>query len=126
MSTGVLNAGLYTAEHVDAVYGTVLRHAHVALAGGRSVILDGTWRDPRQWERARKLAEESASALVQFTCAVSLQNASTRLRERATTTSDATPAIAAALVQDDGAIRDGHLIETSRPLAESVARAEES
>jgi len=124
-STGVLNAGLYTADNVAAVYDAVLRRAEVALAGGRSVILDGTWRDPCQRERARKLAEESASALVEFTCAVSLEDASARIRERAATTSDATPAIAAALADHDGAVRDGHLIETSRPLAESVAQAEE-
>ena len=34
---GVLNAGLYTAENVSAVYDEVLRRAHLHLGGGRTV-----------------------------------------------------------------------------------------
>ena len=51
---GKLNGGLYTPENVSAVYDEVLRRACLLLSGGSSVILDGTWRDPRQRELARE------------------------------------------------------------------------
>jgi uncharacterized protein len=123
--TGVLNEGLYSADNVAAVYDAVLRRAHLELAGGRSVILDGTWRDPRQRERARKLADETASMMVQFDCSVPLEDASARIRERSATTSDATPEIAAALASHRHEPLAGHPIDTSRPLVDSVDEAQE-
>ena len=122
---GVLNAGLYTAENVSAVYDEVLRRAHLHLGGGRTVILDGTWRDTRQLERARMLADETAAQIVEFTCSVPQAEASARIQNRTATTSDATPQIAAALAEHNGASQAGHPIDTGRPLADSVAQAQE-
>src|SRR5699024_5502320 len=65
-AAGVLDAGLYTAENVAAVYDEILRRAQLLLSGGRSVILDGTWRDQRRRDRARRLADESVAAMVQL------------------------------------------------------------
>ena len=96
-TAGILDSGLYTAENVCAVYDAVLRRAHLYLSGGRSVILDGTWRDARQRWRARELANETCSPIVEFTCTAPLDEASARIQRRFTTTSDATPEIAAAL-----------------------------
>ena len=124
-TAGDLDEGLYTAENVAAVYDEVLRHAHLYLCGGHSVILDGTWRDARQRERARKLADETAAPIVEFTCSVPLDEASARIRSRPATTSDATPQIAAALAEHNGASQAGHPIDTGRPLADSVAEAEQ-
>ncbi|HVQ50651.1 MAG TPA: AAA family ATPase [Mycobacterium sp.] len=124
-TAGVLDAGLYTTENVSAVYDEVLRRAHLLLSGGRSVILDGTWRDLRQRERARMLAAQTSSAIVEFTCSAPLERASARIENRGVTTSDATPLIAAELADHSDASIDGHLIDTSRPLADSVAEAEQ-
>ena len=120
----VLDEGLYAAENVAAVYDEMLRRAHLNLRSGWSVTLDGTWRDARQRERARELADETASPIVEFTCLVPLDEASARIRNRSATTSDATPQIAAALAEHNGASHAGHPINTGRPLAESIAEAE--
>ncbi len=102
-TTGVLDAGLYTAGNVSAVYDLMLRRAHMYLGGGQSVMLDGTWRDAQQRERARGLAAETVSPIVEVTCTAPLGEAAARIQRRSSTTSDATPEIAAALAtHNDG------------------------
>lgn len=121
---GTVDAGLYAPEQVAAVYDEVLRRARAPLAGGTSVILDGTWRDARMRERAHALAAEVAAPTVEFTCAVPLDEASARIRSRTATTSDATPEIAAALAERDAGWPGSHRIDTSRPLERSVEEAQ--
>jgi aminoglycoside phosphotransferase family enzyme/predicted kinase len=122
---GELNAGLYTPENAKRVYDEVLRRARLLLAGGRSVILDGTWRDVRQRERARAFAGEIASPIVELTCSLPLSMVSARVRGRRKSTSDATPEIAEALAVRGAETFDTHRIDTSRTLAESVSEAYE-
>jgi predicted kinase len=121
---GVLDVGLYAPEHVSAVYDEVLRRAHLGLCRGHSVILDGTWRDGRQRDRARALADATASLFVEFACSLAAQEASLRVAHRSATASDATPAIAVALAEHDAVSPQGHSIDTSRPLAANVEEAQ--
>jgi aminoglycoside phosphotransferase family enzyme/predicted kinase len=123
--SGELDAGLYTAKNVSAVYDEVLRRAHLTLSGGRSVILDGTWRDPGQRTRARQVAHETSSRIVEFRCELPLEQATGRIQRRLTSTSDATPYIAAALAETDTEPEGSYRIDTGRPLAESVAEAQQ-
>jgi predicted kinase len=121
---GGLNAGLYAPENVSVVYREVLQRARPRLDAGRTVILDGTWRDAGERERAYALAAETASSAIEFTCSVPVREASARIAARRESSSDATPQIAAAL-GDVGA--DGttfYPIDTGRPLADSVAEAQ--
>jgi aminoglycoside phosphotransferase family enzyme/predicted kinase len=120
---GEVDAGLYTPENVSIVYDDVLRRARQLLALGMSVILDATWRDAQQRDKSRKLANETASALVEFTCSLSLQEAAKRIQGRHASASDATAEIAAALTEHSTESFDSYRIDTSRPLAESVAEA---
>ena len=124
-SAGELDAGLYSPENVTAVYDEVLRRAQVLLGGGSTVILDGTWRDARQRERARKLADETSTPIVEFTCTVPLGEASARIQGRTESASDATPEIAAAIAEHSRGPFDGYPIDTSQPLADSVAEAQQ-
>ena len=124
-SAGDLDAGLYSPENVTAVYDEVLRRAQLLLGSGSTVILDGTWRDARQRERARELADETSTPIVEFTCSVPLREASARIQGRTESASDATPEIAAAMAERSGGPFDGHPIDTSRPLADSVAEAQQ-
>ena len=124
-TTGVLDAGLYSAENVAAVYDTVLRRARLYLGGGQSVILDGTWRDPRQRQRARELAVETAAPIIEFTCSLPMDEASARIENRSATTSDANPEIAAALATHEDVWFEAHPIDTGRPMVDSVAEAHE-
>ena len=121
---GDLDAGLYAPANVSAVYDEVLRRARRSLSNGSSVILDGTWRDARQRERARSLGEQVATPIVEFSCSVPLKEASRRIQERSGTNSDATPHIAAALAKGSGKSSYAHSIDTSRPLTDSVAEAQ--
>jgi predicted kinase len=122
---GALDSGLYSADNVAAVYDAVLRHAHLRLCRGESVILDGSWRDPRQRGRAREIAGETASVIMEFVCTAPAETAASRIATRTTTTSDATPEIATALLGHGDGWRDAHRLNTSRPVADSVAEAQE-
>jgi aminoglycoside phosphotransferase family enzyme/predicted kinase len=122
-SIGVLDSGLYTPENVNIVYDEVLRRTRMLLGRGVSVILDGTWRDPEHRARARRLAGETHSPIVELTCTLPVDEASQRIENRPVTTSDATPEIAAALADLTGASAGGHPIDTTRPLADSLAEA---
>ena len=124
-SAGGLNTGLYSPENVASVYDEVLRQARESLTGGQSVVLDGTWRDAHQRQRARLLGDETGSPMVELTCSLPLVDASARIRSRRETTSDATPEIAEALAEQARGPLAGHPIDTSRSLADSVAEAQQ-
>ncbi|MDT5208454.1 MAG: uncharacterized protein QOF67_869 [Mycobacterium sp.] len=121
---GALNTGLYAADNVAAVYEAVLWHARLSLCRGESVILDGTWRDSRQRQRAHDLAGETASTTLEFVCTAPEEIAATRVQTRTNTASDATPEIAAAFSGSDAEWHGAHRINTSRPLADSVTEAQ--
>lgn len=120
---GHLGAGLYAPENVAAVYDEVLRRAETWLGLGSTVILDGTWRDPRHRARAHRLAVATASPVVDFTCSLPVQEAAQRIVARGASSSDADPEIAAALHEF---ARDGrsHPIDTARPITDSVNEAQ--
>jgi aminoglycoside phosphotransferase family enzyme/predicted kinase len=120
---GELDTGLYTPENKATVYDEVLRRARSSLSGGRSVILDGTWHDARQRERAHGVANETSSLIVEFRCSLPIGEATERIEKRPISASDATPEIAAALAETDTEPEGSHHIDTGRPLAESVAEA---
>jgi hypothetical protein len=121
---GVLGQGLYSQENIDAVYDAVLRTAHLSLCEGLPVILDGTWQDDGSRQRARRVAAEASAPMVEFACAAPLDAAVTRIRTRTATTSQVTPDIATALAEryrEHGGRPGAHRIDTTRPLAQSVA-----
>jgi len=123
--TGVYDAGLYEHDKVGAVYEAALRRAELLLAGGHSVILDGTWRDPRHRAQAREVARQERCPTVELACTASLEEAGARIANRVGTTSDATPRIASAIARDEHTWDGAHYLDTSRPLGESVAEAHE-
>jgi aminoglycoside phosphotransferase family enzyme/predicted kinase len=122
---GRLEAGLYTPENTARVYTVVRRRAHSVLASGGSVILDGTWRAEPERERVRELAQTAHAALVELACTTPLREAQARIETRTGSTSDATPEIAAAMEHRAGAWPGAYVIDTARPIADSVAEAQE-
>ncbi|MGH3642555.1 MAG: AAA family ATPase, partial [Mycobacterium sp.] len=122
---GVYNAGLYSSDKVDAVYTTMLRQADLLLAGGQQVILDATWRDLRHRLKARDAAREGHCPIIELACTVSVTEAVSRIAARSVTTSDATASIASAMARGDQTWAGAHHIDTSRPLGDSVAEAQE-
>ncbi len=124
---GVLGAGLYTPENVETVYDDLLRQARLALCGGRTVILDATWHDPRHRQRARDIAREVSAGIVELACIAPVEATIERIRARtAATTSQVTPEIAAAMARrDDGTWAESKVLDTTKPLAETVAAAQD-
>ncbi|MGA9491363.1 MAG: AAA family ATPase [Mycobacterium sp.] len=121
---GVLNAGLYSAPNVAAVYGETLRQACILLTNGRSVILDGTWRDADRRDQVRQLAAQTHAAEIEFVCETPVATAARRVAGRpAGSMSDATPQIAVALADVTEQWPQAHRIDTNRPIAESVCTA---
>lgn len=121
---GILNAGLYQADNVAAVYETMLHRARLLLGTGHSVILDGTWRDPQFRAQAHSLATEMHAALVEISCETPVEVAADRIKSRPRGNSDATPPIAAALAGQVLEWDTAHRIDTSQPLDRSVREAE--
>ena len=124
---GTLGAGLYRPENIVAVYDAVLRQADHTLSRGYSVILDGTWSDPRQRDRVRALAARTCAPLIELVCAAPLSEAVTRIESRGTTTSQVTPQVASELMAGDhwgpGQWPQAHRITTTAPPAEVLAGA---
>ena len=117
---GTLDAGLYSPDNVRAVYEATLRGARVLLGNGQSVILDGTWLDPKIRACAYRLAAETHSTLVELMCTTTIDTAAGRITTRRPGNSDATPEIAAALaVQNDG-WDIAHRVNTSQAIEHSV------
>jgi predicted kinase len=83
---GLLGEGLYSPDNVDAVYDAALRQAHLGLCDGRTVILDGTWSDPRHRDLARVLATQTSAVMVELACAAALETSVGRIRTRTRTT----------------------------------------
>ena len=129
---GILGAGLYTRDNIDAVYGTLLREARLGLCSGRTVILDATWNDPGHRQRAREVAAAVTAGVTELACVAPLDSAVERIRGRTATgsvptTSQVTADIAAALADGgDGTWAGAKVLDTTKPLAESVAAAENS
>ncbi len=121
---GVLDSGLYRPDRVASVYDEVIRRAGELLTGGRSVILDGTWRDSDRRQLAQSLSRKTASALLEIVCWASVGAAVSRVEHRAAGASDATPRIARALAVRDDTWETAHPINTSQPLAECIDEAE--
>lgn len=121
-----LGQGLYAPENIAAVYAAVLRQAHLHLCEGRTVILDGTWGDPRQRELTRAMGAASRAPVVELVCVAPLTDTAVRIDTRPTGTSQVTPSIAAALGAGDWDPQhwpQAHRIETTGPVADSVAAA---
>ncbi|KRE33895.1 hypothetical protein ASG82_21445 [Mycobacterium sp. Soil538] len=124
-ATGTLDAGLYAPGQVAAVYDEVLRRARELLTLGWPVILDGTWRDAAHRQQARDVGRETASEVIEFICGAPVEAAMRRVAARGPSASDATPEIAAALSDAHEDWPQAHRLDTTRPVEESIAEAQQ-
>ena len=123
-SANLLDGGLYSPANTTSVYDEVLRRARLLLSQGRSVILDGTWRNPHERERARGVAAQTHAVMVEILCLASAAVAAERVARRPKGgLSDATPAIANALAFDGAEWSEATVVDTTRELAQTSAVA---
>lgn len=84
-----VNAGLYTASSTAHTYAEMFRRARRALATGVSVVLDASFTDPRQRDRASMIAECTHSHVVHLECRAPEDVALDRITRRRGDPSDA-------------------------------------
>jgi aminoglycoside phosphotransferase family enzyme/predicted kinase len=123
---GDLDAGRYRADNVAAVYSEALRMAALLLVGGHTVILDATWRNPVERQRAREVAAQHGCPTVELECVLDVDSALARIRSRGDdTASEITPELARSLHADPSPWAEARRIDTGRPLGDSVSEAQQ-
>lgn len=60
--------GIYTPEHTERTYETILERARALLSEGRSVVLDATFLDSRWHEQAHEVAASSGADVLLIEC----------------------------------------------------------
>lgn len=115
--------GLYDEGSTDRTYHALLSDARSALQGGQSVVLDASFVDAGWRERARELARETTSDLVELRCCAPDALADSRILERRPGASDATPAVRLALAADADPWPESTGLDTSGPVAATVRAA---
>lgn len=123
---GRFGAGRYSPAHRARVYDELLDRARGLLARGVSVILDASWTGQEDRRRAETLAGDVAAELIALRCACPRDLAHQRIGDRRGSESDATAEIADAMAASDVAWPGAGTLDTSAPLIETVAVAEEA
>ena len=95
-----LGEGLYSDAMTRRTYDELLTRAGAALGLGQSVILDASWTDAELRRAAARVADATASELIELRCTVDASVADARVERRRRAghdASDADPTVAAAL-----------------------------
>lgn len=122
-SIGTYGAGAYAPAGKARVYAEMLTQARALLGSGVSVILDASWIDAAERQRAAALADETHADLVALRCVCPPAVASSRIRERAACESDATPDIAMAMAAATAAWPEAITLDTTMPRDHTAAAA---
>lgn len=75
--------GIYTPEHTERTYETILERAQTLLAAGQSAVLDATFLDPRWHERAHEVASSAGADVLLIECRCPPAVVYERLEQRA-------------------------------------------
>ncbi len=116
--------GIYRADATRATYDTVLDRARTLLEFGVPTVLDASWSDEQWRARARAVAAETSSDIVELRCELPAEVAATRIERRAragTDASDATPDVAARMATDFDEWPAAITVSTEASPAEVVA-----
>jgi predicted kinase len=118
--------GLYTPDVTAATYAELLARARVALQHGECVVLDASWTDAAQRDRATEMAAQAVADVDQLHCVAPAEVADARLARRAGRRgepSDATGPIARALATVEAPWPDSTSIDTTPGVDEVLATA---
>ncbi|MEU7767748.1 AAA family ATPase [Nocardia sp. NPDC049190] len=120
---GTYGVGMYSPAAKTRVYSELLARARTLLATGVSVVLDASWIDASERQRAAALADEVSTDLVQVQCCCPRELANYRIRRRRDCSSDATAEIAEAMSVFAAPWHDAIPLDTNRPLGDTMADA---
>ncbi|WP_422395072.1 AAA family ATPase [Nocardia vulneris] len=121
--SGTFEAGAYSAANKARVYAELLTRARRLLCAGVSVVLDASWIDASERQRATELAVDVHADLVQLHCVCAPEVAGRRISQRGSSDSDATPHIAAAMSAATAPWPRAIVLDTELPLEDTIARA---
>ncbi len=111
--------GIYAPGMTETTYETLLAQAGALLASGLSVILDASFSKARWRAQAAALADVRVADLTELRCLLPPDIAAARLARRAAgdvDASDATPAVAAAMIDDFDSWPSAVVVDTVRPM----------
>jgi hypothetical protein len=112
--------GIYSQATTETTYAALLGQARALLANGLSVILDASFSKARWRTEATALAKEKHADLTELRCLLPDDTAAARLAQRAANgddASDATPALAAAMVDEFDSWPNAVVVDTIPPVA---------
>jgi aminoglycoside phosphotransferase family enzyme/predicted kinase len=115
--------GIYRPEFTELTYDTMLGRAEELLERGERVVLDASWTDQEQREKARALAARTHSRLSQLECVAAAGTVVERLRRRAHSVSDADEQVAAAMAARADLWPESSVVDTGGDMAVSVQAA---
>lgn len=115
--------GLYRAEHTAATYATARERAAELLARGESVVLDASWSDAEERDRASDLARLAHAELTCLECRAPREVTEPRIRRRRGSASDATPLVAAVMSLDADPWPEATVIDTAGPAEAAIELA---
>ncbi|MFI6172485.1 AAA family ATPase [Nocardia sp. NPDC051052] len=122
-SGGTFGVGAYSAPNKNQVYTQLLARARLLLSLGVSVILDASWLDADERQRAQLLAADTHADIVQLQCGCPATVANRRIGQRDTGDSEATPQIAAAMSESAVPWSGATSLDTELPLHDTVNSA---
>lgn len=120
---GSFGAGAYSSAAKARVYTELRTTARELLTTGHSVILDASWIDADERAHASDLADQTHTDLLQLRCQCPPSIADGRLRHRADSDSDATPAIASAMARTAEGWTEAVPVDTALTLADTISLA---
>ena len=112
----------YTAEESRRTYEAVYDRAGDRLAGGDSVVLDGTFRRAARRQEARDLAERRGADLRLVRVSCDERTAKARIRSRADDPSDADVDVYDLLREEFEPVEDPVVVDNSGDLDSTLAR----
>ena len=118
--------GRYAPSAVAANYDRMLERARTMLELGESVVLDASWSSQGERQRARDVAQSTASELIELRCDAPPEVAAERIRVRrdyGLDPSEATPAVADEMRHRFEPWPEAIVVDTDQPLSKSVAQA---
>ncbi|MCD2195267.1 AAA family ATPase [Actinomycetospora endophytica] len=115
--------GLYDDDHTAATYAAARERADVLLARGESVVLDASWTDAAERDRATDLARAAHAQLTCLECRAPREITEPRIRSRRGSASDATPLVAAVMSLDADPWPEAIVIDTAGPAGPAIERA---
>ena len=123
---GAFGTGNYDPAGTAATYTELLRRAELALAAGRSVLLDASWTSAAQRPAARELARRSAAVLTEVRCDLPLAACVLRLvARRDPHGSDADPGVLERMAELAEPWPQAYAVRTDGPVAATVRVVQE-